>query len=165
MSSTPRLALPFLSPGQAQKEFTHNESLQTLDLIVAAAVEEGPRADPPASPVPGRCYIVGPAPTGDWSGKSQSVAGYTSGGWRFVEPVEGMSVHVNAEGIVATFRQGAWEMGVVRGSSVVVAGDQVVGARLPAIAAASGGSTVDAEARAAIAAVLGALRQHGLIDA
>ena len=39
MAGTPRLALPLLSVGQAQKEFTHNESLQTLDLLVAGTVE------------------------------------------------------------------------------------------------------------------------------
>ena len=36
MNGTPRLSLPFLSPGQAQKEFTHNEALQILDAVVAA---------------------------------------------------------------------------------------------------------------------------------
>ena len=75
-----------------------------------------------------------------------------------------MSVYVNAEGMVATFRQGAWELGIVRGSSLIIGGDQVVGQRLPAIALATEGLTVDAEARTAIAAVLAALRQHGLID-
>jgi hypothetical protein len=163
MSGTPRLDLPFLSPGQAQKEFTHNEALQTLDLMVSATVEEGPRDDPPALPEPGECYIVGAIATGAWSGKAQTVAGYTSGGWRFVEPVEGMSVYVNADGMIATFRQGAWELGIVRGSSLVIGGKQVVGPRLPAIAPATGGSIVDAEARTAIAAMLAALRQHGLI--
>jgi len=38
MAATPRLSLPFLSVGQAQKEFTHNESLQTLDALVAGAL-------------------------------------------------------------------------------------------------------------------------------
>lgn len=47
MAGTPRLALPFLSVGQAQKEFTHNESLQTLDILVAGAIEEPPRVTPP----------------------------------------------------------------------------------------------------------------------
>ena len=78
-------------------------------------------------------------------------------------PVEGMSVYVKADGVMATFRQNAWEMGVVRGSSMVIAGQQVVGARLPAIAEATGGSTVDAEARTVTDAILGALREHGLI--
>ena len=58
MSSTPRLESPLLSPGQAQKEFFHNEALQTLDTLVAAAVEEPPRASPPASPALGVCYII-----------------------------------------------------------------------------------------------------------
>ena len=69
MSGTSRLGLPFLSTGQAQKEFTHNEALQTLDLAVAAAVEESARADPPLSPAIGDCYIVGASATGEWSGK------------------------------------------------------------------------------------------------
>jgi hypothetical protein len=47
-----------LSVGQAQKEFTHNESLQTLDILVAGAVEEPPLSTPPTSPSVGACYIV-----------------------------------------------------------------------------------------------------------
>jgi hypothetical protein len=35
---TPRLALPLLQPGQAQKETTHNEALAVLDLVVQASV-------------------------------------------------------------------------------------------------------------------------------
>ena len=46
MSGTPRLDLPFLSAGQAQKEFTHNEALQTLDLIVAAGSRGGSARGP-----------------------------------------------------------------------------------------------------------------------
>ncbi len=53
MSATHRLALPHILPGQAQKELFHNEALQALDLVVAAAVEEPPRAAPPAAPAPG----------------------------------------------------------------------------------------------------------------
>jgi len=80
MTSSPRLALPFLNVGQAQKEFTVNEALQTLDLVVAAAVEQEPLGEPPATPAIGACYLVDAAPTGAWAGKPQSVAGYTDGG-------------------------------------------------------------------------------------
>jgi hypothetical protein len=45
-----------------------------------------------------------------------------------------------------------------------VAGEQVVGRRAGAIAAPSGGVTVDTEARAAVSQILDGLRQHGLID-
>ena len=149
MSASARLSLPFLSPGQAQKEFFHNEALQTLDLLVAPAVEEGPRDAPPASPTIGACYRVGASPSGDWVGKSMCIAGYTSGGWRLIQPTEGMTAYVKSTGQTATYREGAWE----------IAGGQVA-----AIPGPSGGSNVDVEARAAIDQVLAALRHHGLIE-
>jgi hypothetical protein len=142
----------------------HNEALQTLDLLVAAAVEEAPRLDPPASPVEGACYIVGPSPSGAWAGKSGCIAGFTSGGWRLIAPFEGLSAYMKATGMRATYRTGTWELGVLRGGSLVVGGVQVVGSRLAAIANPSGGTIVDAESRGAINQVLTALRQHGLID-
>jgi hypothetical protein len=163
MSGTPRLGLPFLSAGQAQKEFTHNEALQTLDIVAAPAVEQTPLDDPPASPAVGSCYIVGDSPTGTWAGKSQNLAGFTTGGWRFVPPLEGFSVYVKAEAQSACYHAGAWEIGVVRGSSLVIGGVQVVGSRTSAIASPSGGTTVDSEGRAAIDQILSALHQHGLI--
>ena len=149
MSASARLSLPFLSPGQAQKAFFHNEALQTLDLLVAPAVEEGPRDAPPASPNIGACYLVGASPSGDWVGKSMCIAGYTSGGWRLIQPTEGMTAYVKSTGQTATYREGAWE----------IAGGQVA-----AIPGPSGGSNVDVEARAAIDQVLAALRHHGLIE-
>jgi hypothetical protein len=131
---------------------------------VAAAVEEIPRSDPPASPVEGTCYIVGPSASGAWAGKSGCIAGFTSGGWRFIAPVEGLSAYVKATGTWANYRSATWELGVLRGGSLVIGGVQVVGGRLGAIAAPSGGSIADAESRGAINQVLAALRQHGLID-
>lgn len=163
MESTERLALPFILPGQAQKELFHNEALQQLDLIVAGAAEEPPRNAPPAAPAPGSCFIVGASPTGEWAGRSNHVAGWTAAGWRFAAPVEGMTVHVRSSGETACYRAGAWELGRIRGSELMIGGDKVVGARAAAIAAPSGGTIVDSEARAAIAAVLAALRGHGLI--
>lgn len=164
MSGTPRLNLPFLSAGQAQKEFFHNEALQTLDVAVAGAVEEPPRRDPPASPAIGQCYIVDAAATGAWAGKSQCVAGFTGGGWRFLPPIEGMTLYVKASSVFATYRSGAWEVGMVRGLTLVLGGQQVVGSRFAAIASPSGGTTVDSEARTAVGQILAALRQHGLIQ-
>jgi hypothetical protein len=164
MSVTPRLEMPFLSAGQAQKEFFHNEALQTLDALVAGAVEEGPRSAPPSAPAVGASYIVGALPTGAWGGKPQFVATFTSGGWRFVTPVEGMTLYVKSTGNWATFRLGAWEIGSLRGSNVVLNGQQVVGSRATAIASAVGGTTIDVQARAALDQILAALRQHGLID-
>jgi len=163
MSGTARLSLPFLSPGQAQKEILHNEAIQALDFLVAGAVEEGPRDAPPTSPGPGECYVVSEAPTGAWAGKPQAVAGYTDGGWRFIAPAEGMSLYVKSNGLCANYRAGTWEIGALRGSLVVIDGDQVVGGRAGAIASPVGGTTIDEEARATIDLILAALRHHGLI--
>lgn len=164
MSATPRLLLPFLVPGQAQKELYHNEALQLLDVLVAAAVEGPPLATPPGSPAIGNCYIVAASPSGDWAGRAQQVAAYTSGGWRFIAPSEGMNALVKGSGSIAAYRSGAWEIGILRGSEVAIGGQRVVGPRGAAIAAATGGITADVEARAAIGLILAAMRDHGLIE-
>ena len=124
MSSTPRLAVPFLSPGQAQKEFFHNEALQTLDTLVAAAVEEPPRASPPASPPLGVCYIIDGSPTGAWAGKAQCIAAFTSGGWRFISPFEGVTAYVRSTGTYATYRAAAWEIESSEGQMLFLAGSK-----------------------------------------
>jgi len=163
MSGTPRLGLALLSAGQAQKEFFHNEALQTLDILVAAAVEELPRAAPPASPALGAAYIVDSAPTGAWTGKAQNLAAYTTGGWRFIPPMDGVYVFVKSQQLWGGYRAGAWEIGKVRGSNLVLGGVQVVGSQAAAIPNPSGGITADSEARTAVGQILAALRQHGLI--
>jgi hypothetical protein len=74
-----------------------------------------------------------------------------------------LSVYVKASGTWANYRSGAWEMGILRGSGVVIGGQQVVGSRVAAIPSASGGTIIDSQARAVIDQILNALRQHGLI--
>jgi hypothetical protein len=137
--------------------------LQTLDIAVAGAVELAPIQDPPSTPALGACYIVGNSPTGAWAGNPQYIAGWTSGGWRLVAPVEGMSVYVKAAGQDARYHNGAWELGVLHGASLRIGGVQVVGSRAAAIPAPTGGTTVDAQARNTLNQILAALVQHGLI--
>jgi hypothetical protein len=163
MSATARLAIPLLSAGQAQKEVYHNEALQTLDSLVAANVEEPPRVSPPASPALGACYIVAAGATGAWSGKQDNLACFTGGGWRFIAPMDGMTAYVRSTSVWAVYRSSAWELGVVRGSTLTIGGQQVVGPRGSAIATPASGATVDVEGRAAISGILAALRLHGLI--
>lgn len=81
----------------------------------------------------------------------------------FVRSVEGLSALVKASGTIAVFRAGAWEIGTMRGEQLILGGNQVVGGRLAAVADPSGGTVVDSEARAAVAAILARLRAHGLI--
>ena len=163
MSATHRLALPHILPGQAQKELFHNEALQALDLIVAAAVEEPPRSAPPATPAVGSCYIVSASPSGEWAGHAGSLAGMTAAGWRFVTPIEGLAAFIRSNGLTAVYQAGAWDVGKLRGELVEIGGQQVVGSRGGAIAAPAAGAVIDAEARTAVSAILSALRLHGLI--
>lgn len=158
-----RLGLPLLVPGQAQKELFHNEALAAIDLALQASVVAVGLDQPPAAPAPGQCWIVGTAPAGDWSGQASALAGWTAGGWRFVAAVEGMAVWDRATGSVARRVGGLWLSGIVTGMRFVVGGVQVVGSRAAAIGAPAGGTTVDAEARATVTAILTALRGHGLI--
>lgn len=163
MDATERLSLPMLIPGQAQKEFFHNEALHILDAIVAGAVEEPPRDEPPALPASGQCYLVGSNPVDDWSDYPTHVAVFSEAGWRFVAPVAGMSLLVKSSGTFATYGSGGWETGTLRASRVVLDGEQVVGPRLAAVADPAGGSTIDAEARLTLEQILSVLRLHGLI--
>ena len=82
----------------------------------------------------------------------------------FARSIEGIAAYVRSTSSWALFRNGVWELGTVRGSSVIIDGNQVVGPQAQGISAPAGGSTVDAEARTAIDQILGALRQHGLIE-
>lgn len=163
MTQSARLGLALLQPAQLQKEATVNEGFAALDIAVSAAVDGFLLNTPPGSPAVGSCYIVGAAPTGDWAGQALALAGYTAGGWRFIAAFPGLVAFDKATGEVATFSGGAWEKGHVRAAKVSVGGNQVVGARLAAVADPTGGATTDAEARAAIAAILARLRTHGLI--
>ena len=161
--TTDRLALPLLNAAQAQKEMYHNEALVRLDLLTQAAAEGVGANTPPIDPQPGRCWIIGDAPEGAWRGRAGEVAGWTEGGWRFVTPREGMHLWLGRGAGHALFTNGGWRAGEVHGR-LIVEGQQVIGARAAAIPEPEGGTVADAAARAAISAVLVALRAHGLIE-
>ena len=158
-----RFSLPLLQPGQAQKELYHNEALALVDLAMHPVAQASGVDVPPASPAMGQCWIVGSAPNDAWTGHASAIAGWSPGGWRFVTPVEGMLVWVIADATWSRRTSSAWISGDLPVSSISVGGNQVVGARRPAITATAGGTTIDAEARAAIASILTAMRAHGLI--
>lgn len=160
---TPRLALPLLQPGQAQKEMYHNEALARLDLAVQTRVLAWDENIPPESPAPGDAWIVGTSPEGAWAGHPRAVAGWTAAGWRFLDPCEGMTAWVVEDAGFALFSDGVWTVGQAHGR-LFIEGEQVVGPRADPIEEPEGGATVDAEARIAIVGILVALREHGLID-
>lgn len=160
---TPKLGFPLLASGQAQKEVTHNEALVLADALVQPVVQAVAPAAIPSSPEPGQCWIVGAGAGGVWAGHDNAIACWTGGGWRFVASREGMWAWSLADSLPARREANGWTLGQLAASALRIGGDQVVGARRPAIAGAADGSTVDAEARVTVSAILEALRAHGLI--
>lgn len=161
--ATVRFALPFILPGQAQKELFHNEALTRLDIIAQAAVEEGPSGVPPAAPAIGQCWIVGTAATGAWSGHDGALAAWTGGGWRFVSSQPGMTVWNKAAGLWMHRDGTAWREGELPVARILVEGQQVIGARQAPVLSPSGGTVIDQEARAAVDQIIATLMSHGLI--
>ena len=160
---TPRFALPLLQAGQAQKELDHNEALALVDAALHPLAQTVGDNAPPIGPTPGQSWVVGTAPTDAWAGRADALALWTGGGWRFLAPVVGMTIWCGATGRPARWDGSGWRDGDVVAARIVIAGTQVVGARRAAIADPAGGGAVDLEARAAITAILAALRGHGLI--
>ena len=165
MDTTARLALALLTPGQVSKEWYHNESLVLLDMLVGGTIEAAPIGSPPASPAAGALYLVAASgASAAFAGQEGKLAGWTEGGWRFINPVEGLRLMVRPSGVEMAYWQGQWRSGSVRAEELVIGGARVVGSAAPAIANPTGGSVIDAEGRACLLQILSALRTHGLIQ-
>ncbi len=162
--ATPRLELPFILPGQAQKEFFHNEALTRIDALLHASVEGAPTAAPPAAPAEGQSWIVGPAAVGTWQGRDGALATWTSGGWRFAPPFAGLSVWDRAAGHRIYWRGNEWSEGEHPVTELLIGGKKVVGERQPPVPSPSGGTIIDEEARAAVEAIIATLKSHGLTE-
>lgn len=160
---TPRFQLPFILPGQAQKELHHNEALIRLDMLAHAAVEQADLAVPPVNPEDGQCWIVASGASDAWAGREHALAMASGAGWRFISPQFGMQVWNKANSIWLHWTGSARSDELV-GSRLVVAGQQIVTERQPAIATPYGGTIIDQEARAALAAVIATLMSHGLTE-
>ena len=140
---TARHGLPYLFAGQAQKEAFVNEALARIDALVQPSVL-ALRSDPPATPVSGDCYLIGPAPTGVWQDRSGAIACWAESQWLFADPTQGALVYDRAADCLAAYDGAAgWRYAVTP-------------------AAPSGGATQDGEARAALAAVVAGLRTLGI---
>lgn len=143
-SITPRWGLPFLFAGQAQKEAFVNEAHALVDALLHCAVEA--QADtPPADPADGACWLVGSAPTGAWTGRAGQLACRQQGVWLFLPPRDGMRVLDRSTGQEIFYNAG-W-----------------IAPAAPPLP--TGGTTVDTEARAALAALVGLLRSTGTLAA
>jgi hypothetical protein len=81
--ATPRLSLPYVAAGQAQKHITVNEAFARLDGLVQLAVESRAVAAQPAAPGDGAIHILPAGATGPaWAGQPAGVlARHEAGAW------------------------------------------------------------------------------------
>ena len=143
-SVTPRLALPLLFAGQAQKEFTVNEALLRADLALHCTIE-GELAAPPASPLAGQAWLVAASPSAAFVGHVSAIAGFTASGWRFIAPRIGLKVYDKSAVCFRRYTE-TWQRTVV-----------------PVLP--TGGTTIDQEARTAIVNLLAKLVSAGILAA
>lgn len=144
MSATPNFNMPLLFAAQAQKEITHNEAIVLIDALLTGGVQ-GVANDPASlAPADGQAWIIGSSPVGTWSECAGQVAVFTPGGWRHVPAAEGMRLYDRAATAIRMYSGTVWS-------------DPV------AVAAPAGGTVTDSEARTAIAAIVAALRESGII--
>lgn len=87
MTTTPVLGLPLIAASQAQPEVTHNLAV-ILATLALYGVEQVGLNTPPGAPAEGDSYVLGPAPTGAWSGKANKLAIYYGAAWRFLPDVD-----------------------------------------------------------------------------
>ena len=143
-TTTARFELPLLFAGQAQKEGYVNEMAARIDALLHLAVE-AELGIPPASPNDGQAWLIAAGASGGWSGKAGQVAARQAGNWLYFSPRHGMRLLNRGTGQFIQFT-GTW-----------------TAPSRPATP--SGGSVVDVEARAAIAALLSSLTNAGIVPA
>lgn len=141
-SRTQRLDLPLLFAGQVQKETFVNESFARLDAIIHCAIE-ALSATPPASPADGQCWLIDVGASGVWNGRTGSIACFQQGQWLYQLPRDGLRLLNRATG-QTIHHHGTWRA-----------------ATKPALP--SGGTTVDAQARTAVAAIIDSLVTAGIL--
>ena len=142
-SVTPRFLLPLLFPGQAQKEFFFNQAISALDSLTQISVEDSVSTEP-TTPAEGSIYRVTASATGSWSTREDQLAMRIGGAWQFASPFAGMQIFDRSVGRYVFYSNG-WN-----------APTEPV--------AITGGSTVDVEARTAIAELVEALRIAGIFS-
>jgi len=144
MTTTPRLALPYILAQQAQKEVTHAAALNRLDALVQPVAQQIGLNTPPGAPADGQCWIVGTSPTGAWAGQANRLAQRIGGAWVFHAPFVGLIV-IDA----ATLSQRVWN-----GSAWTLLAPRIIEASTtydpPSLAAGEGVTTAVAVAGAAL---------------
>jgi hypothetical protein len=95
---TNRIKLPYIVQSQAQKEVTHNASLELIDMLLhPTAINIGnvpPESLKGGDTQVGNSYIVGSAPQAAWEKHPNALTYFENDSWKFIEAFEGLTVWV-----------------------------------------------------------------------
>ncbi|ESQ78054.1 DUF2793 domain-containing protein [Asticcacaulis sp. YBE204] len=110
LQNTPRLGLPLLQSGQAQKHVTLNESLWRLEALVQARVLSRTLALQPSSPAEGDAYILPSGAAGaSWDeADTGDYLVFQAGYWEPLNVPEGALVRVIDENIYLVRTASGW---------------------------------------------------------
>lgn len=129
MDRSPRLSLSYVSPAQAQKHVTVNETFRRLDQLVQLRVLSMVESAEPASPADGDAYILPSGATGDaWSGfAAGAIAAFQDGAWVEMAPEAGWRAYDANTGALVVFNGAAWASVASGGSGGGGAVDSIFG--------------------------------------
>ena len=108
--TTPRLSLPIVAAGQAQKHITVNEALGKLDGLVQLAVQSRTVAAQPAAPADGSIHILPTGATGSsWLDMAAGLlARHADGVWEALTPQAGWLAWIVDEGLALIHDGANW---------------------------------------------------------
>jgi len=119
MTTTTHLGITLVEQSQSQKEITVNTALTRLDAFLNNGAKSRSINTPPGSPSSGDLYIVGPSPTGAWTGKSLNLV-YFDQVWQFITPNEGITLWVDDENLIYTYNGSTWVAGINVGGTATI---------------------------------------------
>ncbi len=108
MATTNHLNVTLVEQSQAQKEVTVNTALARIDAVLNTGVVTRTLSTPPGSPAAGAVYIVGASPLGAWASQANNIT-YFDQIWRFIIPLEGMTLWVNDEDVIYSYTGANWQ--------------------------------------------------------
>ena len=109
--ATPNISLQTVPNGQTNISAAYNDAMQVIDALLHLAVEDKDLSAPPATVAGdiGKRWIIGAAPTGDWSGSAGKIALCTGENlWRIIDAKEGFEAWVIDESEKYRYESGAW---------------------------------------------------------
>ena len=117
METTDRHDLPMILPSQAQKHVTHNEALTIVDALLHPVIVAEGIDTPPLDADAGDIFVVGDAPTGDWTDRGGEIAILSAVGWRFTPLLPGMVARFSESGQLKVFDGVGWNV-IASGSEI-----------------------------------------------